>query len=80
MNVPGELLRDDVDDERLSGWLGVAAETLPLSASTIALTIAIAVTSSGRDRRPGDLEPRVPVDRRPVGVVVRPGAEVDQTE
>ena len=49
---------------------------LSFSASTTALSTAITVTSAVGNRRPEDLEAGVAVDRRPVGVVVGPDAEL----
>ena len=46
-------------------------------ASTIALTIGDRGDEHRRDRRPDDLEPRVPVDRRPVRLVLGLHAELE---
>ena len=67
---PGELLRVTLT---CSAFLPARRSR----ARTIALTIADRGHEHGRDRRPDDLEPRVAVDRRAVGVVVGRGPELD---
>ena len=63
---PGELDADDLDLERVRAGVAVLREHDRADDRDRG-------HEHGRDRRPGDLEPRVAVGRRPVRVVVRAG-------